>query len=235
MATDTIKEKANALGGFGRRPNYCCAHAPFKCTLESSQVQGLMRRMLDHLINFEPEVSAHPGNFVPMDKTDPADAIDGMVKTVDWLKELGAVDTDTLVNESQSQAARTAFTNIVTAKPAEITHTSLANIKTPEAVQRLVGMLSAYDWEFVQQAKQIRGYTVAKLVEETEHPNANVRLKALVALGKVTEVGLFTEKIEVKKTEMSDTELENRIKEKLNRFMGVIDVIDVTEDTTDEA
>ena len=48
-------------------------------------------------------------------------------------------------------------------------------------------------------------------------------------------MGLFTEKIEVKKTEMSDVELENRIKEKLNRFMGVIDVIDVTEDTTDEA
>ncbi len=186
--------------------------------------------MLEHLINFEPEVHAHSGNFVPMDRTDPADVVDGMAKTVDWLKELGAVDTDTLVSEAQSQAARTAFTNIVTAKPAEMTHTSLANIKTPEAVQRLVGMLSAYDWEFVQQAKQIRGYTVAKLVEETEHPNANIRLKALVALGKVTEVGLFTEKIEVKKEEVSDTELEARIKEKLNRFRGVIDVVDVSED-----
>ena len=190
-------------------------------------------QMLDHLINFEPEVQAHQGNFRPMEKTDPADAVDGMSKTVDWLKELGAVDTDTLVSEAQSQAARTAFTNIVTAKPAEMTHTSLANIKTPEAVQRLVGMLSAYDWEFVQQAKEIRGYTVAKLVEETEHPNANIRLKALVALGKVTEVGLFTEKIEVKKTELSDTELEARIKEKLNRFMGVIDVVDIAEDEKD--
>lgn len=190
--------------------------------------------MLDHLINFEPEVQAHQGNFRPMEKNDPADVVDGMAKTVDWLKELGAVDTDTLVNESQSQAARTAFTNIVTAKPAEMTHTSLANVKTPEAVQRLVGMLSAYDWEFVQQAKQIRGYTVAKLVEETEHPNANIRLKALVALGKVTEVGLFTEKIEVKKEEMSDVELETRIKEKLNRFMGVIDVVDVTSEDTEE-
>jgi hypothetical protein len=34
---------------------------------------------------------------------------------------------------------------------------------------------------------------------------------------------------------MSDTELEARIKDKLNRFMGVIDVIDVTEDRPDEA
>jgi hypothetical protein len=53
-------------------------------------------------------------------------------------------------------------------------------------------------------------------------------------LGKVTEVALFTERVEVKKTEMSDVELETRIKEKLNRFMGVIDVVDVTADK-DEA
>jgi hypothetical protein len=54
-------------------------------------------------------------------------------------------------------------------------------------------------------------------------------------LGKVTEVALFTERVEVKKTEMSDVELEARIKDKLNRFMGVIDVVDVTEEKTDEA
>ncbi len=52
--------------------------------------------------------------------------------------------------------------------------------------------------------------------------------------GKVTEVALFTERVEVKKTQMSDVELETRIKEKLNRFMGVIDVVDVS-DETDES
>jgi len=90
-------------------------------------------------------------------------------------------------------------------------------------------MLAAYDWQFIDMAQEIRGYTVAKLVEETKSPNANVRLKALIALGKVTEVGLFTEQIEVKKTEMSDAEVEQRIKDKLAKFMGVIDVVDVSE------
>jgi hypothetical protein len=90
-------------------------------------------------------------------------------------------------------------------------------------------MLTAYDWEFVQQAKELRGYTVAKILEETTSNNPNIRLKALALLGKVTEVGLFTEKIEIKKTEMSDSELESRIKEKLNRFMQVVDVVDVNE------
>jgi hypothetical protein len=54
-------------------------------------------------------------------------------------------------------------------------------------------------------------------------------LKALGLLGKVTEVGLFTEQIEVKKVEMSDAEVEQRIKDKLAKFMGVIDVVDVSE------
>jgi len=96
-------------------------------------------------------------------------------------------------------------------------------------------MLTAYDWAFVEQAKELRGFAVAKILEEVKHPDARIRLKALDMLGKVTEVALFTERIEVKKTEMSDMELETRIKDKLNRFMGVIDVVDVTEEKSDEA
>jgi hypothetical protein len=90
-------------------------------------------------------------------------------------------------------------------------------------------MLSAYDWEFVEQAKNLRGMAVAKILEETNHPDARIRLKALDMLGRITEVALFTERIEVKKTDMADHEIDAKIKEKLNRFMGVVDVEDVTE------
>ena len=82
-------------------------------------------------------------------------------------------------------------------------------------MQHLVGMLTAYDWAFVEQAKELRGYAVAQILEEVKHPDARIRLKALDMLGKVTEVALFTERVEVKKAQMSDVELETRIKEKL--------------------
>jgi hypothetical protein len=68
---------------------------------------------------------------------------------------------------------------------------------------------------------------VAKIVKETDHPDARIRLKALDMLGKVTEVALFTERVEVKKTDLSDEELEKRIKEKLGRYMGKADIVDV--------
>lgn len=179
--------------------------------------------MLEHLIEFEPEVIDHSGKTTPLEKEHPADVVDAKVNTVEWLKGLGAADTDTVVNQAEVQAARASFTNLISSAPAEITHEHLTQIKTPAAVQHLVGMLTAYDWEFVQQAKELRGYTVAKLLEECENPNANIRLKALGLLGKVTEVGLFTDKIEVKKTDLTDEEIDKKLKDKLAKFMNVTD------------
>ena len=180
--------------------------------------------MLEHLIEFEPEVVDTAGKPTPLEKEHPADVIDAQVNTVEWLKGLGAADTETVVTQAEVQAARASFTNLVSSAPAEITHEHLTQIKTPAAVKHLVGMLTAYDWEFVNQARELRGYTVAKLLEECENPNANIRLKALGLLGKVTEVGLFTDKIEVKKTDLTDEEIDKKLKDKLAKFMGVTDV-----------
>jgi len=191
--------------------------------------------MLEHLINgeFHPEVVDATAGVVPFEKVDPTTTIDAKVKTAQWLKDLELEDEE-IETKAEAEAARKSFASMVTGQSVATTQQALANIKAPAAVQHLVGMLTAYDWAFVEQAKELRGFAVAKILEEVEHPDARIRLKALDMLGKVTEVALFTERIEVKKTEMSDVELEARIKDKLNRFMGVIDVVDVVEDK-DEA
>jgi hypothetical protein len=100
-------------------------------------------------------------------------------------------------------------------------------------------MMTAYEWQFVEEAQRLRAMAVAKIVEETDHPDARIRLKALELLGKVTEVGLFTERIEVKKTALSDVELDAKIKEKLLQIQNTIeepvndeDILDV--DLTEE-
>lgn len=191
--------------------------------------------MLEHLINgeFYPEVVDATAGVVPFEKADPTTTIDAKVKTAQWLKDLELEDAE-IETKAAADTARKSFASLVSGQPVGNTQQALANLKTPAAVQHLVGMLTAYDWAFVEQAKELRGFAVAKILEEVEHPDARIRLKALDMLGKVTEVALFTERIEVKKTEMSDVELEARIKDKLNRFMGVIDVVDVVEDK-DEA
>ena len=171
---------------------------------------------------------------MPVEKHSTAQVIDAQVSTADFLESHGTPKTETVLTKLDQQAARQAFNAVVAQEPDA--HHKLAKIETPEAVRHLVGMLTAYDWEFVQQAKELRGYAVAKLLEECEHPNANIRLKALGLLGKVTEVGLFTEKIEVKKTDLTEDEIDKKLKEKLAKFMDIEDAepIDV-EDMSQKA
>jgi|TARA_R110000868_G_scaffold101590_1_gene279585 hypothetical protein len=186
--------------------------------------------MLEHLIDgeFEPAVQEHPAALpLPVEKADTAQTIDAQVKTAEWLKELG-LDDEEIETKADAQAARKSFASIVTGQTTPNTQVALTQIKTPAAVQHLVGMLTAYDWQFVEQAQELRGYAVAQILEETKHTDARIRLKALDMLGRVTEVALFTERVQIQKAAMSDDELDTRIKDKLNRFMQVVDVIDVS-------
>ena len=192
--------------------------------------------MLEHLISSELDPTVFmdiPEDFTPVEKAGPPQLIDAQVKTADWLKELG-IDNDKVNDAAQTDVARAAFAALTTGSTPASVQLALTNIKAPAAVRHLVGMLTAYDCEFVNQAKELRGYAVAKILEDCENPNPNIRLKALGLLGKVTEIGLFTEKIEIKKTDMTEAEIDQRLKEKLAKFMDVsdadiTDLVDITE------
>lgn len=180
--------------------------------------------MLDHLatIDFEPDVLDAPAEgFVPLKKVSGPDLLDAQVKTADWLKELGAEDDEQVLTQAQEQTAVQAFTALTTGAPDP--KTAIANIQVPAAVRKTVAMLTAYNWKFVEQAQEIRGKAVHQLLDEMDHPDARIRLKAIELLGKVTEIGLFTERIQVKKEELDDQELDNRIREKLAQLQKTVD------------
>jgi len=188
-----------------------------------------MTRVLEHLIkgNYDPTVYNAPlEGFLSLEKADANELLEAQVNTTDWLAELGAKPDEDVVTDAQDAQARQAF-HALTADP-DSAKQALTQITLPPAIQRLVSMLTVYDWSFVEHAKQLRGMAVAKIFEETDHPDARIRLKALERLGKVTEVGLFTERIEIKKTELSDVELDERIKQKLEVIQKTIEV-DATE------
>jgi hypothetical protein len=186
--------------------------------------------MLDHLTEFPPKKrTTKDAKVVPLEKASADQTINAQIKTTEWLESLGVQDDQKVLDQAQQNAARKVFTSLASAAPVDEAKQNLTQLKTPEAVRHLVAMLAAYDWEFVEQARQLRGMAVAKILEETNHPDAKIRLKALEMLGRVTEVGLFTEKVEIKKPDMSDAEIDGKIKDKLNKFMQVVDVVDVAE------
>lgn len=179
--------------------------------------------MLEHLLDYEPPIESI-GALRSPEAADPGTLLNAQHSTSDWLTSLGAPTANTADATAAASLAQSAFQAITAPASDEKQRAKLLALKTPAAVQHLTGMLTAYDWEFVHQAKELRGYAVSKILEEVEHPDARIRLRALELLGRVTEVALFTDRVEVKKTEMKDTELDAKIKEKLARFMSVVDL-----------
>lgn len=177
--------------------------------------------MLEHLLDFTPP-PATPQSVVPLTQATPDDIVAAQLNTADWLEKMGAPTTDQAQAAAATAAAQQAFSALTTQTPEE-QRKALMQLKTPPAVRHLTGMLTAYDWEFVEQAKELRSYTVSKILEETTHPDARIRLKALQMLGNVTEIALFTERVEVTKKDVSEEEIEKRLRERLSKFLTAAD------------
>lgn len=162
--------------------------------------------------------------FDPLENLTPAQTLNAQKKTSDWLTQFDDDDEATLT-EAQQDKTVDAFNALTTRDPNA--KQKLLELDLPEEIKTAVGMVTAYQWKFIEQAEELRSMAVTHIVKEVSHPDARIRLKALEMLGKVTEVALFTDRIAVKSEDVSDEELDARIKEKLGRYMGAVDVVDV--------
>jgi hypothetical protein len=194
--------------------------------------------LLRHLItaaeaDFTPDLISGSSDFTPLAPLTPAQTLSAQNKTSDWLKSL-VEDDEEIMSQAQQEKTADAFNALVTSNPHA--KEKLLQLDLPAEIKTAVGMVTAYQWKFVEQAEELRSMSVAKIVKETDHPDAKVRLKALELLGKVTEVALFTDRVQIKTDEISDEELDAKIKEKLSRYMGAVDVVeaDFKEKSKDE-
>ena len=79
-------------------------------------------------------------------------------------------------------------------------------------------LLREFGQSTVQSAQEVRNLVTNKLLVESDNPDPKIRLKALEMLGKISDVGLFTEKSEVTITHQTDSALQERVREKLERL-----------------
>lgn len=101
-------------------------------------------------------------------------------------------------------------------------------LNTPATVQHLFTMLSDYDHQVVQEAVQLRRFVTNKLIEDAGLSDPRHRLKALELLGKISDVGLFSEKTEITVKNLSQEDLETQIKSKLYKILGTTSAIDTS-------
>jgi len=94
-----------------------------------------------------------------------------------------------------------------------------SNKMTAPVYKQTKHILDAYSLKVVENAAQIRLLVTNKLIMESENEDAKIRLRALELLGKITDVGLFTEKSEVTINNRSSQELVMTLKEKIQKLM----------------
>lgn len=101
-------------------------------------------------------------------------------------------------------------------------------LSSPGTVVHIKAILDEYDKVVVQSAAQLRSYVTNRLVEDSANPDPRIRLKCYELLGKISDVGLFTDKTEVTMRHRPTEELEQLLRE---RLMKTLDAADITNDT----
>jgi hypothetical protein len=97
----------------------------------------------------------------------------------------------------------------------------------PAVYKSVKSILDEYSLRVVDNAMQIRLLVTNKLILDSDSPDDRTRLRALEMLGKITDVGLFTEKSEVTITHRSTEDLVSSIRAKIHKLMHPNDVTDV--------
>jgi len=93
------------------------------------------------------------------------------------------------------------------------------NLNSNTITMRLTSLVNAYDKQVIKDASQLRTYVTHKLIEMSHCGDVRHELKALELLGKISEVGLFSERSEVTITHTTSSELEAAIKERITRLL----------------
>jgi hypothetical protein len=92
-------------------------------------------------------------------------------------------------------------------------------LASPGVVVHIASLLNEYDKTVVHSAAQLRIYVTNRLIMESDNRDARIRMKALEMLGKISDVGLFTDKTEITMRHRPTEELEQLLRERLTRVI----------------
>jgi len=131
---------------------------------------------------------------------------------------------------SEDKEIAAALTSAYAANP-QATSQKANNVNTsalmPASLQNIRTYLDEYGRAVVNHAIEIRHAVTNRLIEESQNPDPRIRIRALELLGKVSDVGLFTDRTEVTITHQTTDELRLKLRAKLQRLVNPPAIQDV--------
>jgi len=187
-------------------------------------------------MQIEPEIGVPMGDAVGA--MDLAARAEVMANTVEHLSQHGLhVEPN---KEDEDVAARLAMAYAEDPeKTSRKVTTARASKLTPPSLLLVNNILQEFGHSIAESATQIRHLVTNKLIEETENPDPRVRIRALELLGKISDVGLFSEKTEITITHQTTDDIKESLRAKLAKLVNpapeedIVDAVIVDGDEID--
>ena len=184
---------------------------------------------MEHIPEVDSDIPLPSSAMEAMPDLSPREELEMRARTVKLISDLTGVPVE--VSESEKgralEAAQRMLTNAAVAP-------QLATYSNP-TLAYLAGLVAQHDTLVVKELAELKVFVVNKLIAETEHPDAKIRLSALRNLGEIDGVDAFKRRSEVTMKQQSVEEVERELLETLERLekrtinaqTRVIDVTDV--------
>ena len=163
-------------------------------------------------------------------------------ETYDELEVTGSAQTADQVFKAFAERAKTQFEEAMSGKsdatpakrgrPRKHPVAQKAEVNPPalyegNVAERISAMLREYNNAIVADAAELRQVTINKLLDLSMCGDPRIEIKATELLGKVSDVGLFTEKTEITVTYNTTADLDQMIKDKVRKMLQA-NAIDIT-------
>lgn len=169
------------------------------------------------VMNIEPELGVPLTDGVK-DITLP-ERVEALDNTVNKLEEHGVDATPDALDEEVAATLLTAYAQDPDKTSKQVTHKRAATL-TPPSIKLANSIIKEFNHSVVESSVQLRHLVTNKLIIESENPDAKYRLRALELLGKISDVGLFTEKSEVTITHQTTDDIKDKLRAKLAKLVN---------------
>ena len=168
-------------------------------------------------IRVEPEIGIKlEDNPLPIDLKD---RVEAAANTAKELENHGLDIEPTQEDKDVTAKISTAYSGDPETTSKKVNNKKLSTV-TPASIVMTHGILKEFGRSVVESSRQSRDLVTNKLLIESENPDPRVRIRALELLGKISDVGLFSEKSEITVTHQSTDDLREKLRQKLAKLVN---------------
>ena len=142
-----------------------------------------------------------------------------LAKTVTELEGHGLNTTPDEDDKEVAAILATAYAQEPDKTSRKVTNKRAAKL-TPPSIKMAGAIIEEFNHSVVESSKQLRNLVTNKLIIESENPDARVRMRAIELMGKISDVGLFTEKSEVTITHQTTDDIKEKLRSKLAKLVN---------------